>query len=59
MVGLGLVIGNACQWNFFCPNMPTYKLVPGGYIGSGGVATNNALIQWSDSFQIYEYVSAV
>jgi hypothetical protein len=59
MVGLGLVIGNACQWNFFCPNMPVYKLVPGGYIGSGGVATNNALIQWSDSFQIYEYVSAV
>ena len=59
MVGLALVIGNACQWNFFCPNMPVYKLIPGGYLGGNGVTTNNALIQWSDSFQIYEYVSAV
>lgn len=57
VVGLGLAVGNACQWNFFCPNMPVYKLTVGGYTGSGGVATNNALIQWSDSFQLYEAVN--
>jgi hypothetical protein len=55
--GLGLVIGNACQWYFFCPNMPTYKLVVGGQSMSGTTVTNNALIQWSDSFQLYEWVS--
>ena len=57
VVGLSLVIGNACEWNFFCPNMPVYKLIPGGYLGSNGVATNNALIQWSDSFQLMEWVA--
>ncbi len=57
VAGLGLTIGNACEWWFFCPNMPTYKLVPGGYVGDGVTATNNALIQWSDPFQMYEWVS--
>ena len=57
MVGLKLLIGNACQWNFFCPNMPVYKLVPGGYLGNGITTTNNALIQWSDSFQLMEWVA--
>jgi hypothetical protein len=57
LVGLHLVIGNSCLWNFFCPNMPTYKLVPGGYLGNGTITTSNALIQWSDSFQLMEWVA--
>ncbi len=57
VVGKGLVIGNACQFNFFCPNMPVYKLVPGGYLGNGVTTINNALIEWSDNFQLFEFVS--
>ena len=54
----GITVGNACEWNVFCPNMPTYKLVPGGQLMSGNTITNNALIEWSDDFQLYEFVGA-
>jgi hypothetical protein len=40
----------------FCPNMPTYKLVPGGALKSSGIVINNALIEFSDSFELYEWV---
>lgn len=56
VVGLGLTIGNNCQFKMFCPNMPTYKLTVGGYVGNGTTTTNNALIEFSDSFQLYEFV---
>jgi hypothetical protein len=36
--------------------MPTYKLIPGGSIGNGTTKTNNALLEWSDAFQLYEFV---
>ena len=36
--------------------MPTYKLVPGGAEYRSGSRINNALIEFSDSFQFYEYV---
>ena len=26
-----ITVGNSCQFKMFCPNMPVYKLVPGGY----------------------------
>jgi hypothetical protein len=55
VVGLPIVAGTNCQFNFFCPNMPVYKLVVGGYQVVNGVTTNNALIQWSDSFLLYEF----
>ena len=42
----------------FCQNMPTYKLVVGGFTGSTTTPTNNALLQFSDSFELYEYVGA-
>jgi len=54
--GNNITVGNACTFRMFCPNMPVYKLVPGGYSQSGGVTTGNAIIEWSDSFQLYEYV---
>jgi hypothetical protein len=56
VTGSGIIVGNNCQFNMFCPNMPTYKLTPGGYVGNGTTTTNNALLEWSDSFQFYEFV---
>jgi hypothetical protein len=41
----------------FCPNMPTYKLVPGGAAKANGVTINNALIEFSDAFNLYEWVA--
>jgi hypothetical protein len=56
LVGEGIIVGNNCQFKMFCPNMPTYKLIPGGSIGTNTTTTNNALIEWSDSFNLYEFV---
>ena len=56
VVGQGIIVGNTCQFYMFCPNMPTYKLTVGGYVGNGTTTTNNALLEWSDSFQLYEFV---
>ena len=56
LTGLGVIVGNNVQFKMFCPNMPTYKLTVGGYQKSGSTVVNNALIEWSDSFRLYEYV---
>ena len=56
VVGDGITVGNACDFNMFCPNMPTYKLVPGGAVRSNGVTLNNATIEFSDDFTLYEWV---
>jgi hypothetical protein len=57
VVGESITVGAACQFNMFCPNMPTYKLIPGGTkYDSTGARVNNALIEFSDAFQLYEYV---
>jgi hypothetical protein len=56
VVGLGLTVGNSCKFNVFCPNMPTYKLIPGGYAQSNGTTINNALLEFTDDFELYEYV---
>lgn len=56
VVGSGITVGNDCDFYMFCPNMPTYKLVPGGYVKSGTTTLNNALIEFSDDFQLYEFV---
>lgn len=58
IVGDGITVGNDCEFYMFCPNMPTYKLIPGGYLKTNGVTINNALIEFSDSFQLYEWVGA-
>jgi hypothetical protein len=37
--------------------MPTYKLIPGGYLkNASDVTINNALLEFSDAFELYEYV---
>lgn len=57
VVGNNIIVGNACSFYMFCPNMPTYKLVPGGSARENGVTINNALIEFSDSFNLYEWVA--
>ena len=56
VVGNAITVGNGCSFTMFCPNMPTYKLIPGGYQTTNGVLVGNALIEFSDSFQLYEFV---
>jgi hypothetical protein len=56
VVGNGITVGNSCNFTMFCPNMPTYKLIPGGYQLANGVLVGNALIEFSDSFQLFEFV---
>ena len=57
VVGDGITVGNSCDFKMFCPNMPVYKLIPGGYLrGTGSTTLNNALIEFSDAFLLYEYV---
>jgi hypothetical protein len=52
-----ITVGNACEFTMFCPNMPVYKLIPGGYErNAAGTILNNALIEFSDAFQFYEWV---
>lgn len=55
--GLNITVGAGVQFRVFCNNMPTYKLFPGGQQYSNGVLVNNAYLEWSDSFSLYEYVS--
>jgi hypothetical protein len=52
-----ITVGNACQFYVYCPNMPTYKLVPGGALKSNGTTINNALLEFSDAFNLYEWVA--
>lgn len=51
-----ITVGASCTFNVFCPNMPTYKLVPGRYVRSNGTVINNARIEFSDNFSLYEWV---
>ena len=56
VTGSGLTVGNDCTFNVFCPNMPVYKLIPGGWQIASGITTNNAYLEWSDNFYMYEWV---
>lgn len=58
--GLGITVGADCQFKVFCPNMPVYKLFPGASMRTlDGTLISNALIEWSDSFTLYEYLGTV
>ena len=56
LTGEGIIVGNNCQFNMFCPNMPTYILKPGGQAMSGSTLINNAYLEFSDAFELYEWV---
>jgi hypothetical protein len=57
VAGDNITVGNSCEFYMFCPNMPTYKLIPGGYSRINNVTTNNALIEFSSAFDLYEWVA--
>lgn len=59
VVGAGIKAGTNCQFKVFCPNMPTYRLVPGGSLFSGSTLVNNAYLEWSDSFNLYEWLGDI
>ena len=60
VTGANIIVGNDCTFNMFCANMPVYKLVPGGFQRYNnqlnGTIINNAYIEFSDTFQLYEWV---
>jgi len=58
VAGSNITVGPNCQFNVFCPNMPTYKLIPGNYFNFQGTTINNARIEFSDVFTLYEFVGA-
>ena len=58
LTGLGIIVGNPCQFTMFCPNMPTYVLKPGGQAMSGRTLINNAYLEFSEPFELYEWVGA-
>lgn len=58
IVNSAITVGNACNFNMFCPDMPTYKLIPGGIVRANGITINNAYLEFNDKFTLYEYVGA-
>lgn len=53
-----ITVGNQCQFNVFSPNMPTYRLVPGGLEKDRfGTVINNARIDFNDQFLLHEWVA--
>lgn len=50
VANLGIAVGNAVEFKVFCPNMPTYRLVPGG---------TDAIVEWTSEFQLYEFTGDV
>jgi len=56
VASLAITVGSACQFRVFCPNMPTYRLTPGGYVANGSTVLNNGLIEFSNEFELYEWV---
>ena len=56
VVGEHIKVGSSCEFNLFCPNMPTYRLFPGGTMyNENRELISNARIEWSDNFELYEY----
>jgi hypothetical protein len=50
LVNQGVKVGNAVEFQMICTNMPIYTLVPGG---------RTAMVQFNDSFQLYEFTGTV
>lgn len=58
VVGQTIKVGNGCEFNMVCMNMPTYSLLPGGYKKNQfGTVINNARLDFSDEFMLYEQVA--
>ena len=58
IIGDTIRVGNSCEFNLLCLNMPTYRLNPGGFLKDRfGRTINNALIEFSDEFVLHEFVA--
>jgi hypothetical protein len=51
-----IIIGPLCQFRVICTNMPVYTLATGAYSKRDGVVQNNAILEFSDDFSLYEYI---
>jgi hypothetical protein len=59
IIGRNVVVGNAVKFRMICPNMPTYKLVPGAQIMSAtGQLINNARIEFDSTFDMVEFTDS-
>jgi len=54
-VNNGIKVAPACQFNMFCPNMPTYRIKPGGYTTVNGQVISNGYLEFDDVFELYEF----
>jgi hypothetical protein len=60
VVGLNISVGSNVYFKMFCTNMPIYTLIPGAtQKNSAGKVINNAYIEWSESFKLYEWTGEV
>lgn len=57
--GPGITVGPSCTFNVFCPNMPTYRIIPGRYFDYNGTVINNGRIEFTDVFELYEWTGGV
>jgi hypothetical protein len=55
VTGSTITVGSNVTFKMFCQNMPTYNLVPGATKYANNKLVNNAYIQWSDMFKLYEW----
>jgi hypothetical protein len=53
--GNAITVGSNVTFRMFATNMPTYTLIPGAASYSNGQLVNNAYLQWSDLFKLYEW----
>jgi hypothetical protein len=63
-VGTKLNLGSNCEFLLVAATMPTYRLMPGGFsaaegqFGAGRRPESNAYIEWSEDFELVEYMAA-
>lgn len=58
VAGNTVIVGPTCQFNLFCPGLPSYKIIPGGHIWSPTLgAINNGLVEWAGPLELYEWTA--
>lgn len=59
IIGRNIIVGPAVRFRVLCPNMPTYKLVPGAQrMNAQGQLINNARIEFDSTFDVVEYTDS-
>jgi hypothetical protein len=57
VAGATLIVGSACSVRVFCPNMPNYKIINGAQRYLNGVLTNRGIVEFTEAFQLVEYLA--